>query len=109
MNYRGLSYLADAPRVKIEVIVSDADARATVEAILQNVAGGAQDQRVSIAHVESVVMIGESMPLVEAPRCRKTDQPATPHPFISDHPDLRPPFTRTTESSVRVTEAGLRP
>src|SRR5215472_5458696 len=89
MNYRGLSYLADAPRVKIEVIVSDADASSTVEAILQNVAGGAQDQRVSIAHVESVVTIGESMPLADTPRARKIDQPKTPHPFISHHANTR--------------------
>jgi len=89
MNYRGLSYLADAPRVKIEVIVSDADATATVEAILHNVAGGAQDQRVSITHVESVVTIGESMPLADTPRARKSDQTATPHPFISHHANMR--------------------
>ena len=82
MNYRGLSYLADAPRVKIEVRVSEADATATVEAILQNVAGGAQDHRVSITPVESVVTIGESMPLAATPRARKIDQPATLQGFI---------------------------
>jgi nitrogen regulatory protein PII len=92
MNYRGLSYLGDAPRVKIEVIVSDADAGATVEAILQNVAGGPQDQRVSIAHVESVVRIGESMPLADAPLSRKVEQPTTPHHFISHHTDLSHPI-----------------
>src|SRR5215831_4026828 len=67
MNYRGLSYLADAPRVKIEVIVADADAMPTVDAILQNAAGGAQDERVSISPLESVISIGESMPLTDAP------------------------------------------
>ena len=90
MNYRGLSYLADAPRVKIEVIVSDADATATVNAILQNVAGEAQDERVSIAHVEQVILIGESMPLVEAPQSREMEVPVTARPFISHHGRVRP-------------------
>jgi nitrogen regulatory protein PII len=90
MNYRGLSYMADAPRVKIEVIVSDADATPTVDAILQNVAGGAQDERVSIAHVEKVISIGESMALMEAPDSRELNTPSTVRPFIAHHGSLRP-------------------
>ena len=90
INYRGLSYLADAPRVKIEVIVSDADAMPTVDAILENVAGGPQDQRVSISHVEKVISIGESMPLMDVPKSREIDPPATARPFISHHGNLRP-------------------
>jgi nitrogen regulatory protein PII len=90
MNHRGLSYLADAPRVKIEVIVSDADAMPTVDAILQNVTGGAQDQRVSIAHVEQVLSIGESMLLTEAPQSRDMEVGATARPFISHHGRVRP-------------------
>ena len=90
MNYRGLSYLADAPRVKIEVIVSDADAMPTVDAILQNVAGGAQDERVSIAHVEKVISIGESMALMDAPNSRELNAPSTLRPFISHHGSPRP-------------------
>jgi nitrogen regulatory protein PII len=90
MNRRGLSYLADAPRVKIEVIVSDADAMPTVDAILQNVAGGAQDERVSIAHVEQVILIGESMPLMEVPQPRETEVRATAPPFISHQGRVRP-------------------
>jgi nitrogen regulatory protein PII len=90
MNHRGLSYLADAPRVKIEVIVSDADAMPTVDAILQNVAGGAQDERVSIAHVEQVTLIGESMPLMEAPQSREMAVRTTTRPFISRHGRVRP-------------------
>ena len=90
MNYRGLSYLANAPRVKIEVIVSDADARATVEAILQNVTGGAQDERVSIAHVEKVISIGESMALMDAPDSRELKTPSTVRSFISHQGGLRP-------------------
>ena len=89
MNYRGLSYLADAPRVKIEVIVSDADAMPTVDAILQNVVGGAQDERVSIAHVEKVISIGESMALTDAPKSREMDAPSTVRPLISHHGSLR--------------------
>ena len=89
MNYRGLSYLADAPRVKIEVIVPDADATATVDAILQNAAGGAQDERVSISHLESVISIGESMPLTDAPPSREMDRPATVRAFDSHHAGLR--------------------
>ena len=90
MNYRGLSYLADAPRVKIEVIVRDADAMPMVDAILQNVAGGAQDERVSIAHVEQVISIGESMALMDAPKSREIDTRATAGPFISHPGTLRP-------------------
>src|SRR5262249_17029644 len=75
MNYRGLSYLGDAPRVKIEVIVRDVEAKPIVDAILKNVAGGAQDQRVSIAHVEKVVSIGESTALIDAPKSRQIDPP----------------------------------
>ena len=88
MNYRGLSYLADAPRVKIEVIVSDADAMPTVDAILQNVAGGDQDERVSIAHVEKVISIGESRTRMDAPKSREVDTPSTVRPFISHHGSL---------------------
>ena len=90
MNYRGLSYLADAPRVKIEVIVSDADAMPTVDAILENVAGGPQDQRVSISHVEKVISIGESVALRDAPNSSKIDAAATARHFISNHRSLRP-------------------
>ena len=90
MNYRGLSYVADAPRVKIEVIVPDADAVATVDAILQNVAGAAQDERVSIAHVEELISIGESMALMDAPKSREIATPATGRPFISPDRSLRP-------------------
>ena len=89
MNYRGLSYLADAPRVKIEVIVPDADAAATVDAILQNVAGAAQDERVSIAHIEELISIGESMALMDTAKSREIDAPATARPFISPHRRLR--------------------
>jgi len=89
MNYRGLSYLGDAPRVKIEVIVSDVEAKPIVDAILKNLAGGAQDQRVSIAHVEKVVSIGESMALIDAPKSRQMDLPATPRPLISHHGGAR--------------------
>ena len=90
MNYRGLSYVADAPRVKIEVIVPDADAVATVDAILQNAAGGAQDERVSIAHVEELISIGESRALMDAPESREIDTPATARPFITPDRSLRP-------------------
>jgi nitrogen regulatory protein PII len=90
MNHRGLSYLADAPQVKIEVIVSDADAKATVDAILQNVAGEAQNEWVSIANVEQVILIGESMPLMEAPQSREMGVRATARPFISHHGRVRP-------------------
>jgi nitrogen regulatory protein P-II 1 len=90
MNYRGLSYVADAPRIKIEVIVPDADAVATVDAILQNVAGRAQDEWVSIAHVEELISIGESMALMDAAKPREIDTPATARPFISPHRSLRP-------------------
>jgi nitrogen regulatory protein PII len=90
MNYRGLSYMADAPRVKIEVIVSDADAMATVDAILQNVTGGAQDERVSIAHVDKVISIGESMALRDAPNSRELNAASTVRPFISHHGSPRP-------------------
>ncbi|MBV8136764.1 MAG: hypothetical protein JO121_14205 [Deltaproteobacteria bacterium] len=89
LNYRGLSYEADAPRIKIEVIVPDADAVATVNAILQNVAGGAQDERVSIAHVEAFISIGESMALRDTANSREIDAPATARPFISPHGSLR--------------------
>ena len=88
MNYRGLSYLADSPRVKIEVIVSDSDAMPTVDAILQNVAGGAQDERVSIAHVEKVISIGESMAPMDAAKSREPN--TTVRPFISRQGSLRP-------------------
>jgi nitrogen regulatory protein P-II 1 len=90
MKYRGLSYEADAPRIKIEVIVPDADAVATVDAILQNVAaGGAQDERVSVAHVEELISIGESMALMDTAKSREIDAPATARPFISPHRRLR--------------------
>jgi nitrogen regulatory protein PII len=90
LNYRGLSYLADAPRVKIEVLVPDADAKPTVDAILQNASGGAQDQRVSVADVEKVILIGESMALTDAPPpSREIHQPASARPFISRHRSLR--------------------
>jgi nitrogen regulatory protein PII len=85
MNYRGLSYLADSPRVKIEIIVPDADAMPTVDVILQNASGGAQDQRVSIAHVENVMSIGESVRLTDPPQSREMDKPATTRPFVSHH------------------------
>ena len=90
MNYRGLSYLGDAPRVKIEVIVSDADAKPIVDAILQNLAGGAQDERVSIAHVEKVISIGESMHLTDVPGSPELNTPSTARPLIFRHGSLRP-------------------
>ena len=90
MNYRGFSYIADAPWVKIEVIVPDADAGATVDAILQNVAGAAQDERVSIAHIEELISIGESMALKDTAKSREIDPPAAVRPFISPRRTLRP-------------------
>lgn len=53
----------------------------TVDAILQNVAGRAQDKRVPIRQVEKVISTGEFKALIDAPKSREIDTSATARPF----------------------------
>jgi nitrogen regulatory protein P-II 1 len=61
MRYRGIAYMGDIPKLKLETIVADGDAMATAHAILtasQN--GNASKQTVSVSALEAVVSIGVS-------------------------------------------------
>ena len=59
LNYRGIAYHGNEPRLKIEIVVSDAVAMSVVHEILTASRGlDSSDQRVALSQVENVKSIG---------------------------------------------------
>jgi len=69
-RYRSVEYVIDLPpKVKLEVVVGDAEAMPTVQAILHaSQCGSTTDESVSIGPLEQVVSIGISRPNRYTPR-----------------------------------------